>query len=53
MGVIINEFEVVAEPETRPAPNAGAEPSPLPAAPSAFEPVVRQLVERALRVWAD
>jgi hypothetical protein len=54
MSVVINEFEVVAEPEARPASNAAAT-APVPAQLDAneMEPVLCRLIERALRVRAD
>ena len=55
MSVVINEFEVVAEP---PAPTSGgevAEAAPAPAAaptPHDVEQIVRRQTERLARVWA-
>lgn len=56
MGVIINEFEIVAEPaEPQPSPPTQAEASPEPQsgpAPAEIGEVVRQQALRRLRVFA-
>lgn len=57
MGVVISEFEVVAEPE----PGAAQAPASPPGADSAakapaaheLERVAQLLTERALRVWSS
>jgi hypothetical protein len=53
MAVVINEFEIVAEPPA-PAQPAAAEPAPArPAlAGQEVERLLRHEEERALRVWA-
>jgi len=57
MAVIINEFEVVAEPPPaerakEPAPPAGSSASQAPT-PAELQRVLRRLEERAARVRAD
>jgi hypothetical protein len=56
MAVVINEFEVVAEPprqsEGAPAPGRGSEPTPQASTPRDVERIVRRLHERHARVRA-
>ena len=54
MAVVINEFEVVAEPLNPPAQDstAAAEPPPPPSTPHDLERVLRRQRERAARLWA-
>jgi hypothetical protein len=50
--IIINEFEVVAEPPLRPPPTPAPEaPAPQPTAHDVEQAIEHQL-ERALRIWA-
>lgn len=54
MAVVINEFEVVAEPQAQ-TNGAGAAAEPPPAGPPPAQVIVQVLRvqrERALRVWA-
>ena len=54
MNVVVNEFEVVPEEELRPAaPASTAAAMPAPPSPSAMEPVLSHLTQRALRALAD
>ena len=53
MAIVINDFEVIAEPPATPGASApqDAEPAPQPSAPDVVQ-VLRSLVARMLRVEA-
>lgn len=60
MAVIINDFEVVVEPPATPANDQSLEPvaaeqgvSPQKLTPHDLDTILRQRLERALRVWAN
>ena len=53
MAVVINEFEIVAEPPPPAQPAAAEAPAPRPGlAAQEVERLLRHEEERALRVWA-
>ena len=54
MAVVINEFEVVAEPLNPPPQESAAAPEPAPPPSTAhdLERVLRRQRERAARLWA-
>lgn len=51
MAVVINDFEVIAQPPA-PAPRPDATSAPPAPAPSDIEKIVQREMERAARVWA-
>lgn len=57
MSIVIGEFEVINEPDTRPAAaESGNQEQPASAhgvTPEAIARVEQHLIGRALRVWAD
>lgn len=53
MPVVINEFEVVAEPQpTTPPSSPAPSPSAEPPTPYEIDRLVRRQLERLARIWA-
>lgn len=59
MAIIINDFEVVLEPQATPATDPSEKPAteeqqvaPKKLTPHDLDTILRQRLERALRVWA-